>query len=214
MPVPVSFLTTVSVILETVCRFVGRGWQVRMVTLSLPAIPVVGEQFVNEKDPLLYVRWHERVYGKDDQDNDRWWHERRELKILGEDMKESLSSSTRYQFFHKLIHRDDQERASRTKPKNKWAEDDGTKLYPSFEWTSQGDLLLNTANVDYRRQVARVFWGQALALKRGWIEEPTSDTFRLGHNLWQEFRSDTIPTPRMYWMLTSNIRFGKCMVGI
>ena len=120
-------------------------------------IPVVGEQFVNEKDPLLYVRWHEWVYGKDDQDNDRWWHERRELKILGEDMKESLSSSTGYQFFQKLIHRYDQERASRTKPKNKWAEDDGTKLYPSFEWTSQGDLLLNTANVDYRGQVARVF---------------------------------------------------------
>ena len=29
----------------------------------------------------------------------------------------------------------------------------------------------------------------------GWIEEPTSGTFRLGPNLWQEFRSDTIPTP-------------------
>ena len=29
----------------------------------------------------------------------------------------------------------------------------------------------------------------------GWIEEPSSGTFRLGPNLWQEFRSDTIPTP-------------------
>jgi len=55
--------------------------------------------------------------------------------------------------------------------------------------------LLNTANVDYQRQVARVSWGQNLALKMGWIEEPTSGTFRLGPNLWQEFRSDTIPTP-------------------
>jgi len=80
-------------------RFVERRWQVGMVSLSLPTIPVVGEPFVNEKDPLLYVRWHERVYAKDDQDNDRWWHQRRELKILGEDMKESLSSSTGSQFY-------------------------------------------------------------------------------------------------------------------
>ena len=49
--------------------------------------------------------------------------------------------------------------------------------------------------MDYQRQVARVLWGQTLALKMGWIEEPTSGTFRLGPNLWQEFRSDTIPTP-------------------
>ena len=35
--------------------FVGRGWQVGMVSLSLPTIPVVGEEFVNQKDPLLYV---------------------------------------------------------------------------------------------------------------------------------------------------------------
>jgi len=31
-------------------RFVGRGWQVGMVSLSLPTISVVGEPFVNEKD--------------------------------------------------------------------------------------------------------------------------------------------------------------------
>jgi len=48
-------------------RFVGRGWHVGMVSLSLPTIPLVGEHFVNEQDPLLYVRWHERVYAKDDQ---------------------------------------------------------------------------------------------------------------------------------------------------
>ena len=29
----------------------------------------------------------------------------------------------------------------------------------------------------------------------GWIEEPNPATFRFGPNLWQEFRSDTIPTP-------------------
>ena len=80
-------------------RFVGRGWQVGMVSLSLPTIPVVGEEFFNEKEPLLFVRWHERVYDQDDEGNDRWWHERRELKILGKDMKEGLLSSTGYHFF-------------------------------------------------------------------------------------------------------------------
>jgi len=82
-------------------RFVGRGWQVGMVSLSLPTIPVVGEQLVNEKDPLLFVLWHERVYDQDDEGNDRWWQEHRELKILGKDIKDSLLSSTGYQFFSK-----------------------------------------------------------------------------------------------------------------
>jgi len=136
-----------------------------MVSLSLPTIPVVGEQLLNEKDPLLYVRWHERVYEQNDQGNDRWWHERREWKILVQDMKESLSLSNGSQFFEKLVHCYDQEIAHRTKPKNKWAEDNGVKLYPTFEWTSGGNLLLNTVNVDYQRQVARVFWDQTLALK-------------------------------------------------
>ena len=54
---------------------------------------------------------------------------------------------------------------------------------------------MNTTNVDYKGQVARVLWGQALALKMKWIEELYPGTFRLGPNLWQEFHSDTIPTP-------------------
>jgi len=129
--------------------------------------PRIGVSFVNEKDPLLYVRWHERVYSKDDQGDEVWWHQRRELKILGQDMKDKLSSSTGYQFFQTLVHRYEQARANQTRPKNKWAEDNGVKLYPSFEWTSQGDLLLNTTNMDYQRQVARVLWGQTLTLKMG-----------------------------------------------
>ena len=127
-----------------------------MVSLSLPTIPAVAEAFVNEKDPLLYVRWHERVYDQDDQGNDRWRPQRRELKLLGQDMKESLSSSSGSQ---------EQERARRTQPKNNWVEDNGVKLYPTFEWASQGDLLLNTVRVDYQRQVAHVLWDQTLALK-------------------------------------------------
>ena len=138
-----------------------------MVSLSLPTFPVVGEQFVNEKDPLLFVRWHERVYDQDDEGNDRWWHERRELKILGKDMKEGFLLSAGYQFFQKLIHRYDQERANRTKPKNKWAEENGVKLYPSFEWTSRGDLLLNTTTVDYQRQSGTCLMGTNLGTENG-----------------------------------------------
>jgi len=165
-----------------------------MVSLSLPTIPTVAEAFVNEKDPLLYVRWHERAYDQDDKGNDRWRPQQRELKLLGQDMKDHWSS-TGSQFFHKLVYRYEQERAKLTQPKNKWAQDNGVKLYPTFEWTSQGDLLLNTVRVDSKSQVARVLWGQTLALKMGWIEQVSRGTFRLGPNLLQEFHADKIPTP-------------------
>ena len=50
----------------------GRGWMVGMVSLSLPTIPVIAEEGgVGDSHPLLYVRWHERVYDTDDQGNDR-----------------------------------------------------------------------------------------------------------------------------------------------
>jgi len=111
-------------------------------------------------------------------------------------MKDSWSSLTGVQFVHQLVVRYEQERARRTQPKNKWAEDNGLKLYPTFEWTSQGDLLLNTSNVDYKTQVARVSWGKTLALKMGWIEEVSTSKYRLGPHLLQEFQGiSTIPTP-------------------
>ena len=76
-------------------RFVGRGWIVGTVSLSLPTIPVVAEEGgVGDSHPLLYVRWHERVHDTDDQGNDRWWHERRELFVYGRDMRKQLLSST------------------------------------------------------------------------------------------------------------------------
>ena len=177
-------------------RFVGRGWMVGMVSLSLPTIPVVGEDFVGNQEPLLYVRWHERVHDTDDQGNDVWFHERRELTLRGQDMKEEMASSTGSQFFHKLVYRYEQERAKGTAPKNKWTEDNGLKLYPTFEWTSEGDLLLNTTNVDYKRQVAHVSWGKSLALKMKWIEQVSTGVYRLGPNLLQEFQGiSTIPIP-------------------
>ena len=174
-----------------------RGWMVGMVSLSLPTIPVIAEEGgVGESHPLLYVRWHERVYAQDDQGNDRWWHQRRELTVYGRDMRKELASSTGSHFFHQLVYRYEQSRAKQTEPKNKWTEDNGVKLYPTFEWTSEGDLLLNTTNVDYKRQVAHVSWGRSLALRMGWIEQVSTGVYRLGPNLLQEFQGiSTIPTP-------------------
>ena len=178
-------------------RFMGKRWMVGMVSLSLPSIPTVGEDFVGNAKPLLYVRWHERVYDKDDQENDEWFHERRELTLRGQDMKKEMASSpTGWHFFHQVVYRYEQERAKRTQPKNKWTENDGLKLYPTFEWTSEGDLLLNTKQVDYKRQVAHVSWGKSLALKMGWLEQVSPGTYRLGPNLLPEFQAmSTIPTP-------------------
>ena len=178
-------------------RFVGRGWMVGMVSLSLPTIPVIAEEGgVGDSHPLLYVRWHERVYAQDDQGNDRWWHQRREFTVYGRDMRKELASSTGSHFFHQLVYRYEQSRAKQTEPKNKWTEDNGVKLYPTFEWTSEGDLLLNTTNVDYKRQVAHVSWGRSLALRMGWIEQVSPGQYRLGPNLLQEFQGiSTIPTP-------------------
>ena len=177
-------------------RFMGRGWTVGMASLSLPTIPVVAEEGgVGESHPLLYVRWHERVHDKDEQGNDVWWHQRRELFTYGRDMKKELASSTGSHLLHQLVYRYEQSRAKQTQPLNKWAENNGVKLYPTFEWTSDGDLVLNTVNVDYKRQVARVEWGRTLALRMGWIEQVSTGVYRLGPNILQEFHSDSIPTP-------------------
>ena len=125
-----------------------------------------------------------------------WYHERRELTVYGRDMRKEMASSTGSHFFHQLVYRYEQSRAKQTQPKNKWTEDNGVKLVPTFEWTSEGDLLLNTTNVDYKRQVAHVSWGKTLALRMGWIEQVSPGQYRLGPNLLQEFQGiSTIPTP-------------------
>ena len=173
-------------------RFVGLDWQVGLVSLSLPTVPAVRESFVAAKDPLLYVRWDERVLNTDD---DRLYHYRRELTLLGQHMTREDLLATGQQFFKTLVRRYEQERTNRVVPKSQLSEDNGTKLYPTFEWTSEGDLVLNAANVDYTRQVTKVQWGKNLALQMGMIVEPTPGTFRLGPCVSQEFRSDTIPTP-------------------
>ena len=158
---------------------------------------ITEEGGVGDSHPLLYVRWHERVHDTDDRGDDVWFHERRELTLYGRDMRKELASSTGSHFFHQLVYRYEQSRAKQTQPKNKWTEDNGVKLYPTFEWTSEGDLLLNTKQVDYKRQVAHVSWGRTLAPRTGWIEQVSPGQYRLGPNLLQEFQGiSTIPTPK------------------
>ena len=177
-------------------RFVGRGWMVGMVSLSLPTIPVVAEEGgVGDSHPLLYVRWHEHDFKVDEFGDDAWWFREQEWTVKAQDMRKEITSLTGVQFFHQLVYRYQQERAKRIKPKDRWVGTDGLKLYPTFEWTTEGDLLLNTTNVDYKTHVARVLWGRTLALRMGWIEQVSAGVYRLGPNLLQEFHTDAIPTP-------------------
>ena len=145
-------------------RFVGPDWQVGLVSLSLPNVPAVGESFVAAQDPLLYVRWHIRVWNTVD---NRYYHYRRQYGVLGQNMAEKHLLSTGQQFFKTLVRGYDQERAKEVEPRVKLAEDDGTKPYPTFEWTSDGDLVLNAAIVDYTHQVAKVYWGKQVGPQNG-----------------------------------------------
>ena len=192
-------------------RFVGRGWMVGMVSLSLPTIPVVVEEGgVGDSHPLLYVRWHEHDFKIDDWGNDAWWYEEQEWTVKAQDMRKEMTSLTGGQFFHQLIYRYQQERARRIKPKDKWVGPDGVKMYPTFEWSSEGDLLLNTKPVDYKTHVARVSWGRTLALKMGWIEEVSPGTYRLGPNLLPELDGmSTIPNPTDVRDTSNNPTFWK-----
>ena len=59
------------------------------------------------------------------------------------------------------------ERAKRIKPKDKWVGADGVKMYPTFEWTPEGDLLLNTKPVDYKTTCGTRVMGQNLGPENG-----------------------------------------------
>ena len=168
-----------------------------MVSVSLPAIPVVEQQLVGDSHPLLYLRWHEHDFKIDDWGQEAWWYEEQEWTVTGQDMKKEMASSpTGWHFFHQLIYRYQQERTRRIKPKDKWVGPDGVKMYPTFEWSSEGDLLVNTKPVDYKTHVARVSWGKTLALKMGWIEQVSPGTYRLGPNLLPDLDGmSTIPNP-------------------
>ena len=173
-------------------RFVGSDWQVGLVRLSIPDVPVVAKNPIDALDHVIYIRWHIRVWHTVDK---RYYHYRQVLHPVGRDMTQADLLLTGQEFFKSLVRRYDQERAKQVEVRTKLAEDDGTKLYPTFEWTKDGDLVLNTEKVDYTHQVAQVCWGKKFALFMGWIIEPSPGKFQLGPNIVQEFHSDTVPDP-------------------
>ena len=173
-------------------RFVGSDWQVGLVHLSIPTAPSVGNELLDDVETLVYIRWHTRLLNPRDQ---KYYHYRQEFNQVGFHMTQDDLVSTGQQFFHSLIHRYERALAHSAEAKAKLAEDDGTKLYPSFEWTKDGDLLLNTEKVDYTHQVAQLKWGRKFALHMGWIHEWAKGRFELGSNIVPRLHSDTAPDP-------------------
>ena len=173
-------------------RFVGSDWQVGLVHLSIPNVPLVARDLLGDVESVLYVRWHVRLLNPRD---NRYYHYRQEFNQVGFHMTQSDLLTTGQQFFKTLVHRYERALAHSAEAKAKLAEDDGTKLYPSFEWTKDGDLLLNTEKVDYTHQVAQVVWGRKFAFHMGWVHEWAKGRFQLGPNIVPRLHSDTAPDP-------------------
>ena len=132
-------------------RFVGSDWQVGLVRLSISDVPLVAKDLVDDVDTIVYIRWHTRLLNPRDQ---KYYHYRQAFNYVGQNMIQEHLMATGQQLFKSIVHRYERALAYSAEAKAKLAEDDGTKLYPSFEWKKDGDLLLNTEKVDYTHQVA------------------------------------------------------------
>ena len=173
-------------------RFVGSDWQVGLVRLSIPDVPLVAKDLVDDVDTIVYIRWHTRLLNPRDQ---KYYHYRQAFNYVGQNMIQEHLLATGQQLFKSIVHRYERALAYSAEAKAKLVEDDGTKLYPSFEWTKDGDLLLNTENVDYTHQVAQVIWGRKFAFHMGWVHEWAPGRFQLGPNIVPRLHSDTAPDP-------------------
>ena len=95
-----------------------------------------------------------------------------DVPAVGESFIQSLTQAdlllTGQEFLKNLVRRYDQERAKQVEVRTKLAEDDGTKLYPTFEWTRDGDLVLKTEKVDeyYHVDLNRSYFTMHLRLKK------------------------------------------------
>ena len=113
--------------------------------------------------------------------------------------KEMASSPTGWHFFSSSGVPFTSKKRAKTNPtqKTNGQRNDGLKLYPTFEWTSEGDLLLNTKQVDYKTTSGARVMGQKLGPENGMDRNKClPGTYRLGPNLLPEFQGmSTIPTP-------------------
>ena len=173
-------------------RFVGSDWQVGLTSLSIPDAPLVAKDLLDADEVVLYVRWHVRLLDPRDQ---RYYHHRKETNFMGMHIIQEDLLDTGHNFFNTIVHRYIRDLVHSVEGTGRLAEDDGTKLYPSFEWTKDGDLLLNTENMDYTHQVPQVIWGRKFARHMKWINELGPDLVELGRGIVPKLHSDTPPSP-------------------
>ena len=173
-------------------RFVGSDWQVGLVRLSIPDAPLVAKELLADVDIVVYIRWHTRLLNPTDQ---KYYHYRQETNFVGSHMIQEDLLDTGHIFFNTLIHRYQQDLARSVEGTGKLAEDDGTKLYPRFEWTRDGDLLLNTKNMDYTHQVPQVIFGRKFAFHMKFIKEWAPGRFELGRGIVPILHTDNGSNP-------------------
>ena len=191
-------------------RFVGSDWQVGLVRVSIPDAPLVAKDLLIDVDAVVYIRWHVRLFNKTD---NRYYHYRQETNFVGMHMIQEDLLGSGYQFFRTLVESYERKLAHSVEGTGKLAEDDGVKLYPRFEWTKEGDLLLNTKNMDYTHQVPQVIFGRKFALHMKFIDEWSPGRFELGRGIVPIFHTDNGPNPTdtstpgrlpQLWVLTSD----------
>ena len=173
-------------------RFVGSDWQVGLVRLSIPDAPLVAKDLLVDVEAVVYIRWHVRLLNPRD---NKYYHYRKETNFVGMHMIQEDLLGSGYQFFRTLVESYERELAPSVEGTGKLAEDDGTKLYPSFELTKDGDLLLNTKNMDYTRQVPQVTWGRKFAIHMKFIHEWAPGRFELGRGIVPKLHSNSPPNP-------------------
>ena len=173
-------------------RFVGSDWQVGLVRLSIPDAPLVAKDLVVDTDVVLYIRWHVRLLNPRDQ---KYYHYRQVTNFVGQDMIQEDLLDTGHNFLNTIIQRYQRDLAHSVEGTGKLAEDDGTKLYPSFEWTRDGDLLLNTKNMDYTHQVPQVIFGKKFAFHMKFIKEWAPGRIELDRGIVPIFHTDNGPNP-------------------
>ena len=173
-------------------RFVGSDWQVGLVSLSIPDAPLVAKDLLFRDEVVLYIRWHVRLLNPTDQ---KYYHYRQENNYVGLHMQQEDLLDTGRNFFNTIINRYQRDLVHSVEGTGKLAEDDGTKLYPSFEWTRDGDLLLNTKNMDYTHQVPQVIFGRKFAFHMKFIRDWGHGVIELGRGIAPILHSDTPPPP-------------------
>ena len=173
-------------------RFVGSDWQVGLVRLSIPDVPLVAKELIGDTEVVLYLRWHVRLLNPRDQ---KYYHYRKETNYVGRDLRQEDLLDTGQNLLKTIIHRYERELAYGVEGTGKLAEDDGTKLYPRFEWTKDGDLLLNTKNMDYTHQVPQVIFGRKFAFHMKFIHDWGHGTIELGEGIVPILHTDNGSNP-------------------